>query len=1043
MCSKMQSFLSAGVSHLSVSRRNVLKRVRPSGTFFALLLTSLLLSMASASVAWADAQKAESDWARFRAVYPLNMQTIALSAADAQGHRTMVISEPPPDVTVDDIEDVSPLMSGLMVKTSRIGYNGQLTDVVVDLPPVPQSDVDSLVAALSSRLYGTSYKAYALPIAETPPNSRLSGIDVSLSSNQIWNWLIGDNREREAESWTLKGVAGILLTVLVGAALGYRLVRRRRFVLTAVWMVVCGLIVVGLIPDAGTAPSAGVVRLQSLEGGAPVTLQQVLDRGAVGVYVSAERGFIVWCIAKDQDLAKSKAQAREFALDSDMVVGGTGFGNYVAIIGRERVNRVDALPPLRVETIMLVASADRNELAQSYERKFAWAGRVDQKRKLDWAPIYLSDQLIDTEYGSLLNVTDQMLKSWSMGGAVQYVNFRYADPTSFSSATPLLQEAVHKSSVTFNWNTKGAGYATQRGDFDVYALHRTGALPIDYLARDDSNMRNAEDVAYDWFSTLGDANLARVVQYAALYQLFVHYDIHAKAGSEPQKPGANQLHEQTEGLIRWFLAIDFAAYTNDSMSQNDKNEFARIDAAQSALRTYLQTATDAQKEALVDIMADPTTFRAAVGKDDEQTHQMIELSVKASEAIAITLDSSARADAARIYIHAWDERPSNQWIRTPSIVLSSAQRLGGDITGGHNLSAAILEYQADSTVARGTVKFTEENGRVIALYNEADRDGLPAVERIVGRDAGSRDPSLIERDVESAFKQAAQDTRSLNETLHLTGDAAQGGGRGMGGGHLPPGGSGAGWRFGPEPAGNSDGAFISAFATTQKDSGAAIPLIISRDGDLNFAVHGSDGLFIKASNSPAAVDALRTLAAEHQDGILHLHFRGMDERSARSLLHSTKLQDPEATDFRLIATRDGTMEPQGIEAVLHTRGDWAKAAESVQVSEPIAVGDQVAVDIEVTMPVVGSSASLLVRIRLYFSSLADAAKVQIEAIRTMLQGIQSLDVYAASIKLRHDLHAAYGPLDDGSIHVIDKDSKDFYMVDRSPLGLSDENERVA
>ncbi|MFM0224074.1 hypothetical protein [Paraburkholderia dipogonis] len=1039
----MQSYLSAGVSRVFVSRRNVLKRVRPYGTFFALLLTSLLLSLASASVAWADAQKAASDWARFRAVYPLNMQTIALSAADAQGHRTMVVSEPPPDVTVDDIKDVSPLMSRLMIKTSRIGYNGQLTDVVVDLPPVSQPDVDSLVAALSSRLYGTSYKAYALPIAETPPNSRLSGIDVSLSSNQIWNWLIGDNREREAEAWTLKGVAGIVLTVLLGAALGYRLVRRRRFVLTAVWMVVCGSIVVGLIPDAGTPPSAGVVRLQSLEGGPPVTLQQVLDRGAVGVYASAERGFIVWCLAKDQDLAKSKAQARQFALDSDMVLGGAGFGNYVAIIGRERLNRVDALPPLRVETIMLVASADRNELAQSYERKFAWAGRVDQKRKLDWAPIYLSDQLIDTEYGSLLNVTDQMLKSWSMGGGVQYVNFRYASPTSFSSATPLLQDAVHKSSVTFNWNTKGAGYATQRGDFDVYALHRTGALPIDYLARDDSNMRNAEDVAYDWFSTLGDANLARVVQYAALYQLFVHYDIHAKAESEPQKPGANQLHEQTDGLIRWFLAIDFAAYANDSMDEDSRNEFARMSAAQSALRTYLQTATDAQKDALVDIIADPSTFRAAVGKDDEQTQKMIELSVKTSEAIALTLDSRARADAARIYIHAWDERPSNQWIRTPSIVLSSAQRLGSNITGGHNLSAAILEYQTDSTVARGTVKFVEENGRVVALYNEADRDGLPAVERIVGRDAGSRDPSLIERDVESAFKQAAQDTRSLNDTLHLTADAAQGGGRGMGGGHLPPGGSGGGWSFAPEPAGNPDSAFISAFATTQKDSGAAIPLIVSRDKNLNFAVHGPNGLFIQARNQPAVVDALRTLASEHPDGSLHLHFRDMDERSTRSLLHSTKLQDPEATDFRLIATRDGTMEPHAIQAVLETRYDWTKAAESVRISEPVTVGEQVAVDIEVTVPAVDSGASLLIRIRLYFKTLADAAKVHVEAISAMLKGIQTPGIFAASRTLRHDLYHVYGPLDDSSIHVIDKESKDFYMVDRSRLDVPDENERLA
>ena len=75
------------------------------------------------------------------------------------------------------------------------------------------------------------------------------------------------------------------------------------------------------------------------------------------------------------------------------------------------------LPPLRVETILQLAAVGQDELSQSYERRNIISGRYDEKH--DWAPIYLSAALLDTEYGSLLNITDQLLKSWSMGGQVR------------------------------------------------------------------------------------------------------------------------------------------------------------------------------------------------------------------------------------------------------------------------------------------------------------------------------------------------------------------------------------------------------------------------------------------------------------------------------------------------------------------------------------------------------------------------------------------------------------------------------------------------
>ncbi len=52
--------------------------------------------------------------------------------------------------------------------------------------------------------------------------------------------------------------------------------------------------------------------------------------------------------------------------------------------------------------MLLLAGVNSDELAQSYERNSFAAGKFDEDKNLDWAPIYLSDVLIDTEYGSLL-----------------------------------------------------------------------------------------------------------------------------------------------------------------------------------------------------------------------------------------------------------------------------------------------------------------------------------------------------------------------------------------------------------------------------------------------------------------------------------------------------------------------------------------------------------------------------------------------------------------------------------------------------------------
>ena len=108
---------------------------------------------------------------------------------------------------------------------------------------------------------------------------------------------------------------------------------------------------------------------------------------------------------------------------SDVVVGASWSGtDALLIVGRQRQVPLDVLPPLRFETFALLADVDARELAQSYERTTPFAGklRAGDYANADWAPIYLSDPLIDSEFGALLNITDQMLKSWSSAGDIDY-----------------------------------------------------------------------------------------------------------------------------------------------------------------------------------------------------------------------------------------------------------------------------------------------------------------------------------------------------------------------------------------------------------------------------------------------------------------------------------------------------------------------------------------------------------------------------------------------------------------------------------------------
>ena len=82
-------------------------------------------------------------------------------------------------------------------------------------------------------------------------------------------------------------------------------------------------------------------------------------------------------------------------------------------------------------------------------------------------------------------------------------------------------------------------YAIDREGYTIYTLGRTGSLPVSYFnsqERSQSIGYRYESQAYHYFATLGNTDLARVVQYTALYQLFIDNNISYSGNTYPSFP---------------------------------------------------------------------------------------------------------------------------------------------------------------------------------------------------------------------------------------------------------------------------------------------------------------------------------------------------------------------------------------------------------------------------------------------------------------------------------------------------------------------------
>lgn len=411
-------------------------------------------------------QQADSLHTQFRKHFRMHYQTIG-TATFPDSSRILLISEPAPFFEIDSLESIcSKFTHETQQKQVKIGYDGRMTDIMVILGNTTRENLDNLVAKLSKQLYLSDYKSNAIDLRADRKRSYFTKeqLDYQISLAEFDDWFF-----QAAEAF---------------------------------------------IDDKDTAKT--------------LTISKMFEQKRKGVFFSKAPGLVAWSIRRDSDLIQQVRDIRQFALDADLILGALRDSTTLVIIGRERELPLEVMPPLRVETVLLIASISAKELSQSLDINDCMAGKMADGR--DWCPTYLSRELENTELGHLLTITDILLKDWSESGTIQEASYHYPSPGYFPFDRPLFQK-LGLNQLVYNWNTANTMYAIDLPEHTIYTLNRTGALPVSYFnSQENSQSVGAqyERKAGNYFANCGNTDIARVVQYTALYQLFMDNGIHYK-----------------------------------------------------------------------------------------------------------------------------------------------------------------------------------------------------------------------------------------------------------------------------------------------------------------------------------------------------------------------------------------------------------------------------------------------------------------------------------------------------------------------------------
>ena len=671
-------------------------------------------------------------WNSFRIAQPFQTQVIALSEPNKAHPRTLIVSEPPPEVSWDHLAaSLSIISRGCTVRRWMIMSGGWVQDVVCTLRNDTGGTLPDRLAMLQQDIYGTTAGSAVVALPAPKRAMIAHNLDLRYNASDLHRWLYeGDQRFR-------------------------------------------------------ASPIAEVV-----------SLHDILEGSVRGVFLNNNRALVLWAFDRGSTLTGFEAEFRRFAVSSDLVLGAVASPKTVVVVGRGRVESLSHLPPLRIETVLLLAASGEGTLNQSYERNDILAGEGFDG--IDRAPILLSPQLVDTELGNLLNITDQLLKGWSMAGQVKYVNFNYPKPKDYPFGKVPANRAEkdkERPQFLFNWNTDGVAYRQSIKGLDVVVPQRTGALSIIYGDPRD-RPRDLENISYDYFATSGDTSLVRVVQYSLLYQIFRQFDVHARPPAISKRYEAfsvnvkdttrRQFKHLMSDLSHESLSKSLRKYWKGVSERIPDAVFSKIGTSReefiegeinngieiaAALRKG-QTASNGQlSDALADIASALRRHAKLTTAERESVAsalQTVESSLPPGlakillEEEASELRSSGIMAVAAENLGTWASlgaaaSAGGSWNNTAYVVESKVTGLSAGTIGGHNINAPLVQFIDSATQAKGEIAVSSHaSGQLLVTYNPSDSNRL----RDIARQVGTRKEftkERIEAEVNAALKSIPSD----------------------------------------------------------------------------------------------------------------------------------------------------------------------------------------------------------------------------------------------------------------------------------------------
>ena len=293
----------------------------------------------------------EDTWKKFRETHPISYQTIALRHYGGDTC-VFVMSEPPGWVSQDSIKQLFNSYGGHVgIGKHAWGYDGVLKDAIGCVALTP-SKFPKFQSALFQLFYGTNYKpCYTNLDQPVPQTYNLSDSLINMPSTDSLNYI---------ENTPLFNV-----TKLTDS-------KRKQLSVS----------IVDLLKE-NYLPSV--------------------------MYYSNIPGYVTWIVNPTiasnarPDIAAwadstIKADARRFLLDTDLIIDAISSPQGVALVGRERKTPVDVLPPLRAETILLLAQHATDTLYTD----FVVESSISVEDSLYYTPIHMKESMSHSEFGLLM-----------------------------------------------------------------------------------------------------------------------------------------------------------------------------------------------------------------------------------------------------------------------------------------------------------------------------------------------------------------------------------------------------------------------------------------------------------------------------------------------------------------------------------------------------------------------------------------------------------------------------------------------------------------